>query len=64
MNIKATQLRAGHRIMERSEKGKPLPHFPVIVEYVEPGCSIHVHVKLDDRRNWCYDAAAEVEVVR
>lgn len=63
MIVAATQLRAGLGIVERDEKGRILKGYPVFVVSVSKDCDRHhVHVKLDDRRNWCYDRAAQVEV--
>lgn len=51
-------------IVERNEKGRILKGFPVPFQSAKVGCDgNHVHVKLEDRRKWCYDIAAEVEVI-
>lgn len=64
MIVLASRLRAGAAIVERNEKGRILSGYPVIAQSVSTGCDgLHTHVKLEDRRNWCYDQAAQVEVL-
>jgi len=62
-NVKASELLAGHDLIERDAKGKISKRVRITEVFVSPpGCYQHVHVSTRGGQQWCYDANVRLEM--